>query len=101
MLALALVLAINAAIHAFLVSRFGEEPHFPFSLFGVINAALAVALFFGVPYAVWATLFVSAIALVWLTARFNKPDRDTHLDREIWITNLGLVLFSGYLLLPV
>jgi len=99
MLVVAALLAINAAVHALLVSRFGAEPHFPFSAFGLIDATLAIALLFRIPYAVSATLVLSAIALVWLTVRFNKPKRDKHLDREIWITNLGIVLFSGYLLL--
>jgi hypothetical protein len=99
MMVVAGVLAINAAVHALLVSRFGHERHFPFAFFGLIDAILAVAVFLAGRLALWPALALSTIGLVWLTVVFNRPGRDRRLDREIWITNLLIVLSSGYLLL--
>ena len=48
----------------------------PFLIFAFVDVALAIAVFFVVPYALWATLALSAFGLVGLTVTFNKPDRE-------------------------
>src|SRR5262245_31064975 len=84
MLLLAALLALDAVLHGYLIYRFGTDQNMPFLIFAVIDAVLAVAVYFLVPYAVWATLVLSAFGLVGLTVTFNKPQREKMLDRVIW-----------------
>jgi hypothetical protein len=100
MLFLALLLAVDAALHAFVIYRFGtsDSANMPFLIFAVVDAALAIAVFFAVPYALWLTLLLSAFGLVGLTVTFNKPRRDKTLDRIIWVVDLAIVILAAYLL---
>lgn len=98
MMLLAALLAVDAVLHAFLIYRFGTGQNVPFLIFAFIDAALAVAVFFVVPYAVWATFALSAFGLVGLTVTFNKPQREKTLDRVIWVVDALIVLYAIYLL---
>ena len=84
MMLLALLLAVDAILHATVIYRFGtgDRANMPFLVFAVVDALLAIAVFFAMPYAIWLTLILSAIGLVGLTVTFNKPQReDKTLDR--------------------
>ncbi len=97
---LALLLAVDAVLHAVVIYRFGisQSANMPFLIFAVIDAILAVVVFLAVPYAVWATLLLSAFGLVGLTVTFNKPDREKTLDRIIWVVDAAIVLCAAYIL---
>jgi len=94
---LALLLVVDAALHGFLIYRFGtsQSENMPFLVFAVVDA---IAVFLAWPYALWATLALSAFGLVGLTVTFNKPDREKSLDRVIWVADAVIVLYAAYLL---
>lgn len=96
---LALLLAIDAILHAYLIYRFGtaDRANTPFLVFAVIDALLAIAVFFAMPYAIWLTLILSVVGLVGLTVTFNKPQHEKTLDRVIWVADLLVVLLALYL----
>ena len=100
MLFLALLLALDAVLHGFVIYRFGtsQSANMPFLIFAFVDAILAIAVFLAVPYVLWATLALSAFGLVGLTVTFNKPDREKSLDRVIWVVDALIVLYTGYLL---
>ena len=100
MLFLALLLALDAVLHGFVIYRFGtsQSANMPFLIFAFVDAILAIAVFLAVPYVLWATLALSAFGLVGLTVTFNKPDREKSLDRVIWLVDALIVLYTGYLL---
>src|SRR5260221_6933017 len=97
---LALLLVVDAGLHGFLIYRFGtsQSANMPFLIFAVVDAILAIAVFLAWPYALWATLVLSAVGLVGLTVTFNKPVREKSLDRVIWVADALIVLYSAYLL---
>ncbi len=95
---LALLATLDAILHGTLIYRFGVKGNEPFAIFGVIYVLLALALFFDVPYAVWATLVLGAVGLVGLTVTFNKVPRDKTLDYVIWVVDAAGVLYAAYLL---
>ena len=77
MMILAAMLAVDAVLHALVIYRYGVgQANVPFLVFIFVDAALALAVFFAVPYALWATLILSAFGLVGLTVTFNKPQRE-------------------------
>lgn len=91
---LALLLLFDAALHALVIHRFGfgDKNNTPFLIFAVIDLVLAVAVFLAWPYALWATLILSAVGIVGLTVTFNKPQRDKTLDRIIWAVDAVIVI---------
>ena len=97
---LALLLALDAVLHGFLIYRFGtkQSANVPFLIFAFVDAILAIAVFLAWPYALWATLVLSAVGLAGLTVTFNKPDREKSLDRVIWVVDAVIVLYAAYLL---
>lgn len=95
---LALLLLVDAALHAFLVVRFGTRDNLPFLVFAVIDLALAVIVFLAMPYAVWAALVLTVIGIVGLTVTFGTPQRDKTLDRIIWVVDLAIIAVAVYLL---
>lgn len=100
MMLLALLLAVDAILHAAVIYRFGTSDHanMPFLIFAVIDALLAIAVFLAVPYVLWATLILSVIGLVGITVTFNKPQRaDKTLDRLIQGVDALIVLLALYL----
>jgi hypothetical protein len=98
MVLLAALLALDAILHAVLIAHFGTNQNVPFLVYVFIDAALAVIVFFAVPYALWATLVLSAFGLIGLTVTFNKPEREKTLDRIIWVVDAVIVLYTIYLL---
>jgi hypothetical protein len=90
---LALLLLVDAALHAFVVYRYGlgDRANMPFLIFAVVDLALAVAMFLAWPYALWATLILSAIGLAGLTLTFNRPQREKTLDVAIWVVDAVIV----------
>jgi hypothetical protein len=70
------LLVTNAFFHGLVVARFGVKHHNqPFFIFAIIDAALAIAVYFSVLYALWAVLLLSIFGLVGLSVTFNKPVR--------------------------
>jgi hypothetical protein len=99
MILLALLLAVDAILHIVVIARFGTgDNNMPFLIFAIVDIVLAILVFFLVPYAVWATLILSAIGLIGLTVTFNKPQREKTLDKVIWVVDAVIVLYSIYLL---
>jgi hypothetical protein len=95
---LALILAIDAILHGYLVKRFGVKENEPFLIFAFIDAALAVAVFFLVPYALWAAFLLTAFGIVGLTVTFGKPQREKTLDKIIWGVDALALVWAAYLL---
>ena len=100
MTVLVLLLLLDAALHGFLIYRFGtgDSANMPFLIFAAVDLILAIVVFLAVPYAVWATLVLSVIGIVGLTVTFNKPQRERTLDRVIWAVDALVVLCAAYLL---
>lgn len=98
MMLLAVLLALNAVLHAALVIRFGAQDNVPVLAFAVIYAALAIAVFLLVPYALWAVLVLSLIGLTGLTVTFNKLQRDKTIDKAIWVLDVVVIVYTAYLL---
>ena len=98
MIVLGLLAALSAILHGALVYRFGVKGNEPFAAFTVVYVLLALALFFAVPYALWATLVLAVIGLVGLTVTFNKVARDKTLDTIIWVADAAVVLGAIWLL---
>lgn len=95
---LALMLALNAALHAALVVRFGARDNVPVLAFAFIYAALAITVFLGVPYTLWAVLILSLLGFTGLTVTFNKPQRDKTIDKAIWILDVVVIVYTAWLL---
>jgi uncharacterized membrane protein HdeD (DUF308 family) len=96
---LAALLALDVVLHAIVIVRYGTgDNNMPFLIFAIVDAVLAVIVFFAVPYAVWATLILSALGLIGLTVTFNKPQRDKTLDRIIWGVDALVIVAAIYLL---
>ena len=95
---LVLLLLADAAVHAYVIYRFGTNENMPFLIFAVIDLALAIAVFFAVPYALWATLILSAVGILGLTVTFSKPQREKTLDTIIWGLDAAIILVAIYLL---
>jgi hypothetical protein len=98
MTVLALLLLVDAALHAFVIYRFGTKENTPFLVYAVIDLALAIWVFFSWPFALWATLILSVIGIVGLTVTFSKPQREKTLDYAIWVVDALIVLGAVYLL---
>jgi len=96
---LAILLLLDAVLHGVVVFRHGTgDNNMPFLVFGIIDLALAVIVFLGVPYAVWAALVLTVIGIVGLTVTFSKPQRDKTVDRIIWAVDAAIIVFAVYLL---
>jgi hypothetical protein len=97
---LAALLALDAVLHAVVILRHGlkDKANVPFLVFMAVDAILAIVVFRQLPYALWATLLLSAFGLAGLTVTFNKPQRDKTLDKAIWVVDLVAVVVAGYLL---
>ena len=93
-------LSVNTILHAAVVARYGVRGNnLPFLLGAFAYAALALALYLSVPYAMWGVLGFSIIGITGLTITFNKPVRDKTFDRLIWLLDAATILLVGYLLL--
>jgi hypothetical protein len=93
-------LAVNTILHGAVVARYGVRGNnLPFLLGAFAYAALALAVYLSVPYAIWGVLGFSIIGITGLTITFNKPVRDKTFDRLIWLLDAATILLVGYLLL--
>lgn len=97
-LLLAAMLAAGAILHGVIIVRFGVKGNEPPLIFGVIYAALAIVVFFAVPYALWATLLLTVVGIVALTVAFKTIPHDKTIERVIWGLDAAIILFAGYLL---
>ena len=92
-------LITNAIVHGIVVARFGVgNNNQPFLIFAIVYAALAIAVYLSVPYALWAVLLLGVIGILGLSITFNKPVRDKTLDKIIWLLDATIVLYTAYLL---
>ena len=59
---LAALLALDAVLHALVIIKYGlnDKANVPFLIFMFVDAILAVIVFLQLPYALWATLVLSA-----------------------------------------
>lgn len=93
------LLVTNAIVHGIVVARFGvRNNNQPFLMFAIVYAALAIAVYLSVPYALWAALLLAVIGILGLSITFNKPVRDKTLDKIIWLLDAAVVLYTAYLL---
>jgi hypothetical protein len=93
------LLVTNAIVHGIVVARFGvRNNNQPFLMFAIVYAALAIAVYLSVPYALWAVLLLVVIGILGLSFTFNKPVRDKTLDKIIWLLDAAVVLYTAYLL---
>ena len=93
------LLIANAIMHGIVVARFGVgNNNQPFLMFAIVYAALAIAVYLSVPYALWAVLLLAAIGILGLSITFNKPVRGKTLDKIIWLLDATIVLYTAYLL---
>jgi hypothetical protein len=93
------LLVTNAIVHGIVVARFGvRNNNQPFLMFAIVYAALAIAVYLSVPYALWAVLLLAVIGILGLSITFNKPVRDKTLDKIIWLLDAAVVLYTAYLL---
>ena len=96
------LLATNAIMHGTVVARFGvRNNNQPFLVFALVYAALAIAVYLIMPYALWAVLVLALLGLVGLSVTFNKPVRDKTLDKIIWLLDAITILYAAYLLFAV
>lgn len=94
------LLGANAILHGSVVARYGVRNHNqPFLVFAFVYAALAIAVYLAVPYALWAVLLLAVIGIVGLSVTFKKPIRDKTLDKLIWLLDAAVILYAAYLLL--
>jgi hypothetical protein len=98
MLYLVALLALDAVLHGLVIFRFGVKGNEPFLIFALIDAALALVVYFAAPYALWATLALSVFGIIGLTVTFNKIPRDKSLDKAIWVVDAAIVALAAYLL---
>jgi hypothetical protein len=93
------LLTTNAIVHGIVVARFGvRNNNQPFLIFAIVYAALAIAVYLSVPYALWAVLLLAVIGILGLSITFNKPVRDKTLDKIIWLLDATVILYTAYLL---
>ena len=92
------MLALNTVLHGFLIGRFGAKGNVPVLVFTFIYAALTLAVFFELPFALWATLILSAIGLAGLTVTFGQIARDKSIDRVIWGLDVAVVAYVAYIM---
>jgi len=95
---LAALLAVNAALHGTIIARFGVKGNEPPFAFGIAYAALAVAVFLAIPYALWATLIVSVVGVAGLTAAYAKIPHEKSVERLCWILGATIVVMTAYVL---
>ncbi|MBA3909573.1 MAG: hypothetical protein C0524_06720 [Rhodobacter sp.] len=95
---LAILLAVDAILHGVIIARFGVKGNEPPLVFGLAYAALTVAIFLGIPYALWAVLFVTLVGLVGLTVAYKNISHEKTVERVIWVLNVVIILFASFIL---
>ena len=99
MMLLAVMLAVNAALHAIIIARHGIKGNKPPAAFGVLYAVLALAAFEGWTWAPSAAVLVTAIGLLGLAINFRKLTHDTTVEKVIFGVGAAVILVAAYLLL--
>jgi len=92
------MLAADAILHGVIVARFGVKGNEPPIVFGLIYAALTVAVGLGLHFALWVTLAVALVGNVALAVAFRSIQHETTFERVILVLNAAIVLFVVYLL---
>jgi hypothetical protein len=98
MTVLALLLAINAVLHVVIVSRFGLKENVAFLVYAVIDAALAVGVFLGLPHVLWVTLILTAIGFVGQLVTLKRLTRDKTIDWAVAAADAATLVCTLYLL---
>ena len=98
MMLLTLLLVLNAVLHGVIVGRFGIKGNEPPALFGLIYAALAIAVYLGWSYGTIATLVVTAVGLLGLAVNFKKLQHETTVEKIIFVVGAAILAWAGYLL---
>jgi hypothetical protein len=99
MMLLAVMLAVNAALHAIIIARHGIKGNEPPAAFGVLYAVLALAAFAGSTWVPSAAVLVTAIGLLGLAINFRKLTHDTMIEKIIFGVGAAVILVAAYLLL--
>lgn len=92
------MLAVNAILHGAIVARFGVKGNEPPLAFGAAYAALALAVLFAVPYALWAALILPLVGIAGLAVAYNRIPHEKTIERVILALNGAIILFVGNLL---
>jgi hypothetical protein len=98
LLLLVALLALDAVLHVLIIARFGIKGNVPFLIYVFIFAAMAVAVYVSVPYALLATLVLTLLGIIGQTVNLNRITRDKTLDRVIWTNDAAILLCTAYLL---
>ena len=96
---LSLLLLVNTALHGVIIGRFGIKGNGPPAVFGLLYAALALAVISGWPYGLEATLLVTAVGLVGLALNFKKLQHDPTVEKIIILVGMAILACTAYLLL--
>ena len=99
MVLLSLLLLANAVLHGVIVGRFGIKQNVPPAVFGLLYAALALAVFSGWPHGALATVVVTVVGLVGLALNFSKLQHDTTVEKIIFVVGAAILACAAYLLL--
>ena len=94
----AALLALNVILHGAIVARHSVKGNEPPLVFGIAYAALAIAVFLAVPYAIWATLIVSVVGTVGLLVAFRSIAHEKTIEQVIIVLNVAIILLVAYLL---
>lgn len=95
---LAALLAVDAILHGVIIARFGVKGNEPPLAFGIVYAALTIAVFLGVPYALWAVLVAALVGLVGLTVAYKSIPHEKSVERAIWVLNAVIILIVCFVL---
>lgn len=95
---LSLMLLVNAALHGLIVGCFGIKGNEPPAVFGVLYAALALAMFSGWTYGLVASLAITTIGLVGLALNFKKLQHDPTVEKIIFAVGVAIIAWAAYLL---
>ena len=95
---LGLLLAVNAVLHVLIISRFGLKENISFLVYALIDAALAVGVFLGLPHVLWVTLILTAIGFVGQLVTLKRLTRDKTIDWAIATADAATLLCTLYLL---
>jgi hypothetical protein len=98
MLVVVLLLALDAILHAAVVYRFGMTGNEPPLVFAVIYVALALAVYFAVPYALWTTLVITIVGEGALIANYRNIAHEKTIENVILALNLVVIACTVWLL---
>lgn len=94
-----LLLLVNAVLHGIIVGRFGIKGNEPPAVFGLVYAALAIAVFAGWTYGALATLVVTTVGLLGLALNFRKLQHEPTVEKIIFVVGAAIIAYVAYLLL--